>query len=227
MSLFLRSMLAAAPPTLKFTGTGWRSHIRCQYPSGILMCVSIVRYVMYLAADSRPDYIRMEYVHGVYSCRQIGLRCSRAALDYPPFFAYFEKVLSIPAYFIDPKIVDLHNLNYDSWSVIAYQRTSVILTELVLGVAVQRYALSIERPASIGAGILTIARRSQIHSWIHRSRNSAHHLRLVISTPGVPHRGSHTLSVQRLYVWYPAVVHLDGTKCTLQNDLILLTFRHR
>lgn len=60
------------------------------------------------------------------------------ALDYPPFFAYFEKLLSIPAYFIDPKIVDLNNLNYDSWSVIVYQRSTVILTELVLGVAVLR-----------------------------------------------------------------------------------------
>jgi len=53
-------------------------------------------------------------------------------LDYPPFFAYFEKVMSIPAYWIDPQIVDLQNLNYDSWSVIAYQRSTVILTELVL-----------------------------------------------------------------------------------------------
>lgn len=55
------------------------------------------------------------------------------ALDYPPFFAYFEKLLSVPAYFIDAQIVNLKNLNYDSWSVIAYQRTTVILTELVLG----------------------------------------------------------------------------------------------
>jgi alpha-1,3-glucosyltransferase len=54
-------------------------------------------------------------------------------LDYPPFFAYFEKLLSIPAYFVDHKIVNLNNLNYDSWSAIAYQRTTVILTELVLG----------------------------------------------------------------------------------------------
>jgi alpha-1,3-glucosyltransferase len=57
-----------------------------------------------------------------------------AALDYPPFFAYFEKVLSIPASFIDPQIVDLNNLNYSAWSVIAYQRATVILTELVLAV---------------------------------------------------------------------------------------------
>jgi len=56
-----------------------------------------------------------------------------SALDYPPFFAYFEKVLSIPASLIDPQIVDLNNLNYSAWSVVAYQRTTVILTELLLG----------------------------------------------------------------------------------------------
>ncbi|KAJ7368184.1 glucosyltransferase [Mycena albidolilacea] len=64
---------------------------------------------------------------------------SEWTLDYPPFFAYFEKLLSIPASFIDPKIVDLNNLNYNAWSVIAYQRTTVILSELVLGVALIRF----------------------------------------------------------------------------------------
>ncbi|KAK1236728.1 glycosyl transferase [Marasmius sp. AFHP31] len=64
---------------------------------------------------------------------------SEWTLDYPPFFAYFEKILSIPVPFIDPKIVNLDNLNYDSWSVIAYQRTTVILTELVLGAAVLKF----------------------------------------------------------------------------------------
>ena len=61
-----------------------------------------------------------------------------SALDYPPFFAYFEKLLSIPASLIDPKMVDLNNLNYDAWSVIAYQRSTVILTELVLGAVLLR-----------------------------------------------------------------------------------------
>ena len=67
-----------------------------------------------------------------------GTKFIRTALDYPPFFAYFEKLLSIPAFFIDPKIVDVNNLNYDAWSVIAYQRTTVIVTELVLGIALLR-----------------------------------------------------------------------------------------
>ena len=46
--------------------------------------------------------------------------------------------MSIPAYFVDPRIVDLNNLNYGAWSVVAYQRATVIVTELVLGAAVLR-----------------------------------------------------------------------------------------
>ncbi|KAF8450399.1 glucosyltransferase [Boletus edulis BED1] len=64
---------------------------------------------------------------------------SQWTLDYPPFFAYFEKLLSIPASFIDPQIVDLHNLNYDAWSVVVYQRSTVILSEIVLGTALLRF----------------------------------------------------------------------------------------
>ncbi|KAH7916348.1 glycosyltransferase family 57 protein [Hygrophoropsis aurantiaca] len=64
---------------------------------------------------------------------------SEWTLDYPPFFAYFEKLLSIPAALIDPKIVDLNNLGYSEWTVIAYQRSTVILTELILGVVLLRF----------------------------------------------------------------------------------------
>ncbi|EJD48577.1 glycosyltransferase family 57 protein [Auricularia subglabra TFB-10046 SS5] len=64
---------------------------------------------------------------------------SEWTLDYPPFFAYFEWLLSIPARIIDPRIVDLQNLRYDAWSVVAYQRTTVIVTELVLGAALYRF----------------------------------------------------------------------------------------
>jgi hypothetical protein len=65
----------------------------------------------------------------IYSCD--------LALDYPPFFAYFEYLLSIPASLIDSKMVDLNNLGYDAWSVIAYQRTTVIVTELVMALALR------------------------------------------------------------------------------------------
>ncbi|CAG8630338.1 1089_t:CDS:2, partial [Acaulospora colombiana] len=50
---------------------------------------------------------------------------------------YFEYLLSIPASFIDSKMVELDNLNYDSWSVIVYQRSTVIVSELVMALALR------------------------------------------------------------------------------------------
>ncbi|KAG9015040.1 glycosyl transferase [Tulasnella sp. JGI-2019a] len=64
---------------------------------------------------------------------------SEWTLDYPPFFAYFEWFLSLFARLADPKITDLNNLGYDTWSVIAFQRTTVIVTELVMGAALLKF----------------------------------------------------------------------------------------
>jgi len=47
--------------------------------------------------------------------------------------------MSIPAALVDENIVKVNNLNYDAWSIIAFQRTSVILTEVALGVALLRF----------------------------------------------------------------------------------------
>ncbi|EGN91843.1 glycosyltransferase family 57 protein [Serpula lacrymans var. lacrymans S7.3] len=69
---------------------------------------------------------------------------SEWTLDYPPFFAYFEKILSIPALLVDPAIIDLQNSNYSAWSAVVYQRTTVILTELVLGIALLRFVRGTE-----------------------------------------------------------------------------------
>lgn len=107
------------------------------------------------SANPRPrspnlflDYIGMESVHKylflgvstdallVYLIPHLDL--GYTALDYPPFFAYFEFLLSLPARLIDKHIVELSNLNYGGWSVIAYQRSTVIITELVLGAALIR-----------------------------------------------------------------------------------------
>lgn len=61
---------------------------------------------------------------------------SQWTLDYPPFFAYFSWILSIPAKFWDPRTVDLTGgLNYDGWKCVLYMRLSVIATELVLASA--------------------------------------------------------------------------------------------
>ncbi|POW05368.1 hypothetical protein PSHT_10830 [Puccinia striiformis] len=69
---------------------------------------------------------------------------SQWTLDYPPFFAYFEYLLSNIAVLVDPKIVELNNLEYQEWSCIAFQRVSVLVTELVLGAALLKLT---RRPA--------------------------------------------------------------------------------
>jgi alpha-1,3-glucosyltransferase len=53
-------------------------------------------------------------------------------LDYPPFFAAFEWLLSQLARFVDPELLKVSNQNYDSWQTVYFQRATVIVTELML-----------------------------------------------------------------------------------------------
>jgi alpha-1,3-glucosyltransferase len=58
-------------------------------------------------------------------------------LDYPPFFAYFEYLLGLFAGLFDQKIVDINALNNSDWSVLFFQRLSVILvSDLILALGI-------------------------------------------------------------------------------------------
>ncbi|BGP16632.1 hypothetical protein JCM10213_000452 [Rhodosporidiobolus nylandii] len=71
---------------------------------------------------------------------------SEWTLDYPPFFAFFERLLASFAYVVDPKIVQLDNLGYAAASAVNFQRTTVILSELVLVFALFRWARTSTKP---------------------------------------------------------------------------------
>jgi alpha-1,3-glucosyltransferase len=62
-------------------------------------------------------------------------------LDYPPLFAYFEYLLSLPATLLDAGMVGLSQLEYTSFETILYQRSTVILSEFLLFYALKRFIL--------------------------------------------------------------------------------------
>jgi alpha-1,3-glucosyltransferase len=66
-------------------------------------------------------------------------------LDYPPFFAWFEYLLSLAAQLVDPVMLRLDSLDYSSWRTVLFQRLSVVSTDLILFLGVRALAEALPR----------------------------------------------------------------------------------
>lgn len=104
-------------------------------------------------------------------------KTSEWTLDYPPFFAYFEWVLSQVAHLIDPAMVRVYNLEHDSWQTVYFQRTTVILSELILVYALQTIIdstpLLYKRAAHVAALSILLSPGLLIIDHIHFQYNGA------------------------------------------------------
>ncbi|RUS75621.1 hypothetical protein EGW08_016614, partial [Elysia chlorotica] len=67
---------------------------------------------------------------------------SEWTLDYPPLFAWFEWLMSQVAFFVDPDMLQVSNLNYASDATVIFQRVSVILTDFVFYYAINEWSLT-------------------------------------------------------------------------------------
>ncbi|KAJ2778536.1 glycosyl transferase [Coemansia javaensis] len=70
---------------------------------------------------------------------------SEWTLDYPPLFAWFEWALAHAARLWDPRIVAVDNLGYAAASCVAFQRLTVLVSELVLFAALRRALRALAR----------------------------------------------------------------------------------
>ncbi|KAF2112593.1 ALG6, ALG8 glycosyltransferase family-domain-containing protein [Lophiotrema nucula] len=81
---------------------------------------------------------------------------SEWTLDYPPFFAYFEWILSQAAIYFESGLLNVKALGYDSWQTVYFQRATVIATELVLVYALHLYVKGSSSKRTAHAAALSV-----------------------------------------------------------------------
>ncbi|KAK9894260.1 glycosyltransferase family 57 protein [Cystobasidium minutum MCA 4210] len=96
---------------------------------------------------------------------------SEWTLDYPPFFAYFERALSSLAFLVHPEITRISKEAIAIWPVVAFQRTSVIASEIVLLAALYRYIKSSDSTTRVIAASLFLHPGLLIVDSIHFQYN--------------------------------------------------------
>ncbi|XP_057800243.1 probable dolichyl pyrophosphate Glc1Man9GlcNAc2 alpha-1,3-glucosyltransferase isoform X1 [Salvia miltiorrhiza] len=114
------------PNNCHYTGGVW-------WPALVAAAVKLLLIPAYHSTDFEVHRHWLALTHSLPLSRWYSDSTSQWTLDYPPFFAYFEKFLSIFAARVDPLMTDLYRgLDYASSRAILFQRLSVALSDVLL-----------------------------------------------------------------------------------------------